>query len=1032
MASDEPIEVCATSNGMPKTLVEKQLIVYLFGQPRFALEERSFAFSARPKTLPLLCYLLLHRERPLSRAALAFSLWPDEEEEKARANLRRHLRYLVQALPAGPEPWVVTSGQNVAWNPRAELSLDVAEFDLSIASGDPARAVELYRGDLLEDSYEECLLDARDRLRSAYLAALTDLVLTRRAARDFRSATAYARRLLQADPWREDIVRELMAVRYAGGDAAGALAEFDRFARLLRGEINAEPMPETIALRETVMRNAAASQNDAVSATATDAALTDYRPAHVQADRTAALPLDGRGAATNLPVARMSLIGRELEIAEIVRVLGESRLVTVTGAGGVGKTRTALAVGDALVEGTKGGVWFIELAPLAHGSLLASAVARVFNVRESPNRPLLEALLVYLKGNSPLLILDNCEQVIEDAAALADALLRECPQVRILATSREPLRIAGEQTFRLPSLGFPTRPDAVRLSASQAADYAAVALFVQRAQAIDRGFVLSDDNAPIVGEICRQLDGIPLAVELAAARVNILPLRALSAKLDQRFRILAGGARTAAPRHQTMRALIDWSYELLDEDERALLRRVSVFVNGFTLRGAVAVHADLDDLEVFDVLASLIDKSLVTAEPNGDAVRYRLLESTRIYGLEKLQAADEHRASIRRHLRYVRDVFCEARQRVDRSGRTSELDELLAAELEDVRIALDCIDESTELKIGAELLAAIDCRWDWINLTTEGAVRLERFVASTPADERGLIARLWTALAGTVNNNGVKAREATSMALDLAREAGDPRTLADALRMHGELLARSRPTLNDGLAVLAEAESLRPVGNLWLDLRIRRSRAQAMYWLGDLDAAAQAHRTLREAHVQLRNADEANVSAFVLAKIEHQRKQTESAIALLREVLPALRTSRLRRFHFHAFADLCGYLLAFDRLSEARALVQELLTASDYDGIEEAPEAVVHAALVVALHGDFRSGALLLGYAELAFNRLYMCRFDPSKTTRERLGALLHERLAPGELRALRAIGAALSLEGAVALVRASLDDSYAAATIFR
>jgi predicted ATPase/DNA-binding SARP family transcriptional activator len=646
---------------MPTTSAAIQLRVHLLGPPQFALYERPFAFSARPKTLPLLCYLLLHRDGPLSRGALAFSLWPDDEEGKARTNLRRHLRYLAQVLPAGPEPWVVTSGNSVAWNPRAALWLDVAEFEGFISCGDPAAAVELYRGDLLENCGDECLLDARDRLRTTYLAALTDLVLTRRAARDFRSATAYARRLLQADPWREDIVRELMAARYAGGDVVGALAEFDRFARLVRAEMNAEPMPETVALRQTVMGNAAVPQDRAASVPANDAASTDNRLAYAHTGQTAALPFVGRRDATNLPHQRTSLIGRETEIADIVRILGESRLVTVTGAGGVGKTRTALAVGEALVENTQGGVWFIELAPLMQGSLIASAVARVFNLQESAGRPVLETLLAYLKGKSPLLILDNCEHVIEDAAALADGLLRECPQLRVLATSREPLRIAGEQSLRLPSLRVPRRPDSMIVSASGAAEYSAVALFVQRAEAADRGFLITDENAPAVAEICRQLDGIPLAIELAASRTKVLSPRQLRERLDERFRILTRGRRDALPRHRTMRALIDWSYDLLDDRERALFRRLAIFLDTFALEGAVAVGAgeDLDELGVFEALASLVDKSLVQAEPDGDLLRYRLLESTRAYATEKLANAGERELIASRHLHYLRDLFAD-------------------------------------------------------------------------------------------------------------------------------------------------------------------------------------------------------------------------------------------------------------------------------------------------------------------------------------------------------------------------------------
>jgi predicted ATPase len=362
--------------------------------------------------------------------------------------------------------------------------------------------------------------------------------------------------------------------RIAAGLSQEMLAERARMSvngisALERGE-RRSPYRDTVALLTKALNLAPAAKAELEAAA--------VRPRHPLGRVDAqAIAGDRRRDATNLPLARNILIGRETEIAEIVRILRESRLVTVTGTGGVGKTRVAAAVGEALLDDMKAGVWLVELAPLTHGSFVESAIARVLSVQESPDRPLLESLLAYLKQRALLLILDSCEHVIAEAAALADMLLRGCPQLRILGTSREHLRIAGEQTYRLPSLSVPTADEAVGLSAASAATYASITLFAQRAQAIDRAFALSDENTSIVAEICRRLDGIPLAIELAAARINILPVRELATKLDQRFRILTGGDRTALPRQQTMRALIDWSYDLLPATERRLFERLSVF-----------------------------------------------------------------------------------------------------------------------------------------------------------------------------------------------------------------------------------------------------------------------------------------------------------------------------------------------------------------------------------------------------------------------------------------------------------------------
>ena len=275
---------------------------------------------------------------------------------------------------------------------------------------------------------------------------------------------------------------------------------------------------------------------------------------------------------------------------------------------------------------------------------------------------------------------------------------------------------------------------------------AATSLFAERARAVDNRFALTDENAPIVADICRRLDGIPLAIELAAARVKVLSPKQLRDRLDERFRVLTGGDRSALPRHQTMRALIDWSYDLLDERERALFRRLGIFVNGFTLEGAVAVGSgdDLDELDVFDVLASLVDKSLVLAEPQGDALRYRLLESTRAYALEKLDDAGERDLIAGRHLRYLRDRFAELWERCERTARGADLDAALQTELEDVRSALDGALARSEVIDGAELLANIHGSWQAIGLEAEGMARCEAYLAALPADQSRLRARLLT------------------------------------------------------------------------------------------------------------------------------------------------------------------------------------------------------------------------------------------------------------------------------------------------
>ena len=306
--------------------------------------------------------------------------------------------------------------------------------------------------------------------------------------------------------------------------------------------------------------------------------------------------------------------------------------------------------------------------------------------------------------------------------------------------------------------------------------YESVALFVERARAANDTFSISDDDAPAIVEICRRLDGIPLAIELAAARVKMLGLRQLRDRLDERFRVLTGGSRDVLPRQQTLRATIDWSHDLLDEPERTMFRRLAIFVNGLTLEGAIAVGSgeDLDELDVFDMLASLVDKSLVLAEPHGGVVRYRLLESTRAYASEKLDAAGERALVTKGHLRYLRDSFAELFTQRERTAQTTELHAALQIELEDVRSALDAALVSKDVVEGGELLANIYGSWRTVGLDAEGTARCEAYLAVLPADESLLRARLESVMSDLLSGSGHKVR-AFQVATQRGRACGGNR-----------------------------------------------------------------------------------------------------------------------------------------------------------------------------------------------------------------------------------------------------------------
>lgn len=343
----------------------------------------------------------------------------------------------------------------------------------------------------------------------------------------------------------------------------------------------------------------------------------------------------------NLPIQLSSFVGRETEMAEAARLLRTTRLLTLTGAGGAGKTRLALQTAAEQMDDYPGGVFLVELAPLAEPPLLVHAVAQVLGVRETPGSPLTDSLIEHLRPRTLLLVLDNCEHLVAPCAHLADTLLRACPDLRVLTTSRERLQIGGECVWTVPLLSV---PDARAVPTVDAlAPCASVALFVERAQAVLPSFALSPHNAAAVAQICRRLDGIPLALELAAARVNVLSPAQIAQRLGDVFRLLTKGSRTGLTHHQTLRAMLDWSYDQLDASEQRLLQRLSVFTGGWTLDAAEAVcsGAGIEPEDVLDGLDSLAKKSLVQAEDSGDQKRYRLLETLRQYGEEKLRESGD-------------------------------------------------------------------------------------------------------------------------------------------------------------------------------------------------------------------------------------------------------------------------------------------------------------------------------------------------------------------------------------------------------
>jgi predicted ATPase/class 3 adenylate cyclase len=425
----------------------------------------------------------------------------------------------------------------------------------------------------------------------------------------------------------------------------------------------------------------------------------------------------------NLPQQTTSFVGRVRELAEIHRLLKTTRLLTITGSGGAGKTRLALQVAAEQLTGEGDGVWLVPLAAVAEPEGVAPAVAGALQVRETAGVPLTDALVRHLEGKRLLLILDNCEHLLDACAALADSLLARCPGLRILATSQEPLDVAGEVVYQIPPLSIPQErhiPLAEHLS-----EYEAVRLFTERARAVRSDFAVTPENASALVRICRQLDGMPLALELAAARVNVLSVKQLSERLRDRFRLLTGGARTALPQHQTLRAAIDWSYALLAEEERRLFSRLSVFTGPFVLDAAESVCGGegLDPDRVLDLLSSLVRKSLVVAEEVEGSFRYRLLESLKAYGREQLCARGEEARLQERHFR----CYSALAEECEKGAGTGDEEAMrrLEAEQDNLRSALAWAQSHD---MGAALRLGWTLRFFWLRCGywTEGRALLRQ------------------------------------------------------------------------------------------------------------------------------------------------------------------------------------------------------------------------------------------------------------------------------------------------------------------
>jgi predicted ATPase/class 3 adenylate cyclase len=613
----------------------------------------------------------------------------------------------------------------------------------------------------------------------------------------------------------------------------------------------------------------------------------------------------------NLPQQVTSFVGRERAQAEVRQLMTTTRLVTLIGLGGLGKTRLSLQVGAEQLDDYPDGVWFVELAPLADERLVAQVVASVLGVKEEAGRPVREALLNCVGNRQLLLILDNCEHLVHACAEIVKDLLQSGPRVKVLASSREPLRVRGETTYPLSTLSI---PDPQQSTIAGLLQFEAVRLFADRAAAVRPGFQVTSENATAVAEICRHLDGIPLAIELAAARIRALPVETIAERLFDRFRLLTDGDTTALRRQQTLRACIDWSYDLLTEPERVLLRRLAVFAGGWTLGAAEAVGADgeVNASDVLNLLCHLVEKSLV--EFDTECGRYRFLETVRQYARERLDESSDGDQTRTRHLAFYVALTEEATPKLNGPEQGAWLARL-DLERENLLSAHRWCDSAEEgAELGLRLISAAQVYWPRCGLVETGYRIAVTALARPGADLRTLLRSRALGVAGTLAFYMGRHRESQVLveeSLVIARETGDKARVARLLALLGIAYsvggdrATARRYLEQSLVLLREGADQQQVAVALSAL------AEVRFAEGDLDAAEPLY---EEALAHCReHGDSANiaVSLLNLAMVSIGRDSATRARAMVLEAhanIEKTGSKRSGRYMLGVLAGLAAYL----------------------------------------------------------------------------------------------------------------------------
>lgn len=931
----------------------------------------------------LFAYLILNAGTSHRREKLAGMFWADAAEEKARAYLRHELWRIRNALPSSK--FLLSDDLGITFDSSVDywLDTDALEKLMDAASADELMvALSIYQGELLPGFYEDWIVLEREHLQAVYEQKMARLLELLESEKRWPEILEWAERWISLGQRSESPYRALISAYDAIGDRAKVASTYERCVQALR-ELDLEPSEQTRALAFK---------------------------------RTPRL---------NIPIPLTSFIGRESELKEIANLLSKYRLITLTGSGGVGKTRLAIQVVGDVLDRFPDGVCFLDLAPLSDPALVPDTLASVLDLHEPGDDKLsfTDLLINYFRSRSVLIIFDNCEHLIESCAHLVDSLLTTCKDVSILTTSREALRVSGEISYRVRSLQMP-RPES-ESAVDALTSIESVRLFTERAKVIAPGFVLGPQNAKVIARICQRLDGIPLAIELAAARVNVLTVDQILSRLDDRFNLLTRGSRVALPHHQTLRATIEWSYGLLSEPERILFSRLAVFKGGWTLEATEAVcsQVELSQNNILDLLDRLVERSLVFLELTSahNEMRFVMLETIREYALGKLMSSGEMKIIALRHLTFFAEVVDEAERNLkgpDQAVWYKHLDN----ELDNLRTALTWFEgiENTEIRL--RFAAGLWRYWKSRGKISEGRGYLRRILEGLPpgpSRQTLACARALTA-AGSLayyEADFSYSEESRKEALAIFRNLDNKVGIADCLNGLGNT-AISQADYDSARAFYEESLIIRKeLWDKWGVARLLGNLGLLAFLQANYSQARSLHLESLALFRELRDQEGIANELVNLGDVARRQGQLSTASSLYEESAAIARELNDQWGLAYAFMGIADVMLAQGNFSRASSLYKECLMifqkGEDYMGIPFALESVAALELV---KNQPEKAARLFGAADALRKSTHSPLPHPDLSTFQKNLSLLHQQLNLSKFEVAWKEGCAMMSDQAIAL----------------